>query len=160
MGTCEVSRVFGCVKPARLSGKVRGRVGARAPNLFVMTRESADLPLEASGGNLTNCEGECLVEIGKRLGADYVISGREKEGNPIERSVDLEAGGIGRLHPGDDSLAKPRPRQASGSEKKKRLPRPGSLSTQMRPPCASTMPRAIDSPRPTPCAVGPWGPWK
>jgi len=48
----------------------------------------------------------------------------------------------------------------SGTLKKNRLPRPGALSTQMRPPCASTMPRAMESPSPTPWAVGPCGPWK
>lgn len=37
-----------------------------------------------------------------------------------------------------------------GSVKKKRLPRPSSLSTQMRPPCSSTNRRAMVRPRPIP----------
>ena len=37
-----------------------------------------------------------------------------------------------------------------GNVKENMLPLPGSLSTQMRPPCASTMPRAMARPSPVP----------
>ena len=40
--------------------------------------------------------------------------------------------------------------RASGSVKKNVLPTPTALSTQMRPPWTSTIPLAIDSPRPVP----------
>jgi len=40
----------------------------------------------------------------------------------------------------------------TGTVKWKALPLPGSLSTQIRPLCASTIPLAMESPRPTPRA--------
>jgi len=58
------------------SDKVRGDVGRLAPDLFVMTRESTEVLLKAAGKTALECEGECEVEIGRRLSADYVISGR------------------------------------------------------------------------------------
>jgi TolB-like protein len=58
------------------SDKVRGAIGTRAPKLFVMTRESTDLLLQAAGRTAADCEGECEVETGRKLGADYVVSGR------------------------------------------------------------------------------------
>lgn len=41
----------------------------------VMTRENMLVLLQASGRNLADCEGECEVETGRRIGADLVISG-------------------------------------------------------------------------------------
>jgi hypothetical protein len=56
---------------------------------------------------------------------------------------------------GADSAKAPEPKPAAthvlkrGSVKRKALPPPSGASTQIRPPCASTMPRQIASPRPT-----------
>jgi len=40
-----------------------------------MTRENLGVPLQASGKDLNDCEGECEVDTGRRIGADAVISG-------------------------------------------------------------------------------------
>jgi hypothetical protein len=59
-----------------LSDRVRGVFGERAPNLFVMTRESGEVLLAAQGKTMADCLGECEVETGKKLGADFIVSGR------------------------------------------------------------------------------------
>lgn len=41
-----------------------------------MTRESTEMILQQFGKTLADCTGECEVETGRKLGADYVISGR------------------------------------------------------------------------------------
>ena len=48
----------------------------RAPHLFVMTRESTEVLLAATGRTLADCAGGCEVEVGRKLGADYIVSGR------------------------------------------------------------------------------------
>jgi len=58
------------------SDLARGAVKSQAPQLFVMTRESTEVLLQANGKTLADCTGECEVEIGRKLGADYIISGR------------------------------------------------------------------------------------
>jgi TolB-like protein len=58
------------------SDKVRGVVRERAPNLFVRTRESVQTILAASSKVLADCDDECEVETGRKLGANYVVSGR------------------------------------------------------------------------------------
>jgi hypothetical protein len=40
-----------------------------------MTRENVIVLLGAAGKSLADCEGECEVDTGRRLGADYVVSG-------------------------------------------------------------------------------------
>jgi len=46
-----------------------------APGLEVITRENLLVLLQASGKDLANCEGECEVDTGRRIGADAVVSG-------------------------------------------------------------------------------------
>jgi TolB-like protein len=58
------------------SDLARGAVRKAAPQLSVMTRESTQAILEANGKTLADCTGECEVEVGRKLGADYIISGR------------------------------------------------------------------------------------
>ena len=41
-----------------------------------MTRESTEALLQANGKTLSDCAGECEVDIARKLGADYVLSGR------------------------------------------------------------------------------------
>src|SRR5205823_9219647 len=43
--------------------------------LQIISRENLLVLLKASGKVLEECEGECEVDTGKRIGADYVISG-------------------------------------------------------------------------------------
>ena len=57
------------------ANQVRAEVKRRVPGLGVMTRENIMVLLQAGGKTLSDCEGECEVDTGRRLGADYVISG-------------------------------------------------------------------------------------
>ena len=57
------------------SNVVRGEVKRGVPGLKVMTRENVLVMLQAQGKTLADCEGECEVETGRRLGADLVVSG-------------------------------------------------------------------------------------
>ena len=80
------------------SDKVRGSIQDRAPQLFVMTRESTVQLLKASGKKLEDCAGECEVETGKLLGADYVVSGRiTKVGRRFALTMRLHSTASGEL---------------------------------------------------------------
>src|SRR4051812_12093122 len=54
---------------------VRGAALQEIPGLQVMTRENLLVLLENSGKKLEDCEGECEVDTGRRVGADLVVSG-------------------------------------------------------------------------------------
>lgn len=54
---------------------VRAAALKAAPTLQMMTRENLLVLLQASGTDLANCEGECEVDTGRRIGADGVVSG-------------------------------------------------------------------------------------
>ncbi len=60
---------------AYLSDQVRSAVKETLPQARVITRENMLVLLQASGKKLEECEGECEVETGRRIGADLVISG-------------------------------------------------------------------------------------
>src|SRR5438105_2519379 len=45
------------------------------PDIRVITRENLLVLLQSSGKSLEDCEGECEVDTGRRIGADLVISG-------------------------------------------------------------------------------------
>ncbi len=60
---------------AYFANQVRAEVKRRFPALGVMTRENILVLLQSGGKTLADCEGECEVDTGRRLGADYVISG-------------------------------------------------------------------------------------
>ncbi|MGZ6142746.1 MAG: flagellar cap protein FliD N-terminal domain-containing protein, partial [Myxococcales bacterium] len=47
----------------------------RSSGADVMTRENLLVLLQSSGKDLANCEGECEVDTGRRIGADEVVSG-------------------------------------------------------------------------------------
>jgi TolB-like protein len=63
------------VDAAFLTDLVRQQVLEDAPSLKLMTRENVLTLLEASGKKLEECEGECEVDTGRRLGADVVVTG-------------------------------------------------------------------------------------
>jgi TolB-like protein len=80
------------------SDKVRGSVQDRAPHLFVMTRESTEVLLKQFGRTLADCTGECAVETGRKLGADFVVSGRiTKVGTRLALTMRLHATASGEL---------------------------------------------------------------
>lgn len=63
------------IDAAYLSDQVRAEVKRALPESKVITRENMLVLLEASGKKLEECEGECEVDTGRRIGADLVISG-------------------------------------------------------------------------------------
>jgi ubiquinone biosynthesis protein UbiJ len=54
---------------------VRGAALRAQPQLEVITRENLMVLMQASGKDLANCEGECEVDTGRRIGADEIITG-------------------------------------------------------------------------------------
>lgn len=58
-----------------LTDVVRTAAKDAVPDLKVMTRENMFVLLQASGKKMEDCEGECEVDTGRRVGADVVISG-------------------------------------------------------------------------------------
>ena len=58
-----------------LTDQVRTSALDTAPSLKIITRENLLVLLQASGKKMEECEGECEVDTGRRVGADYVISG-------------------------------------------------------------------------------------
>ena len=54
---------------------VRSSTLKAAPGIEVMTRENILVLLQASGKKLEECEGECEVDTGRRIGADYIVTG-------------------------------------------------------------------------------------
>jgi len=63
------------VDASYLSDRIRAEVLDAKLGVQVMTRENMLVLLQSQGKSLENCEGECEVDTGRRLGADYVISG-------------------------------------------------------------------------------------
>jgi TolB-like protein len=58
------------------SDQVRGAVPRVLPRIKVMTRENTAEILKTYGRTIEGCVGECEVETGRMLGADYIVSGR------------------------------------------------------------------------------------
>ena len=89
------------------SDKVRGSIQDRVPQLFVMTRESTEVLLKQYGKTLADCTGECEVETGRKLGADFVVSGRiTKVGSRLALTMRLHATASGELLKTAEALAK------------------------------------------------------
>jgi hypothetical protein len=64
----------------------------------IMTRENLIVLLEASGRKLEECEGECEVDTGRRIGADAIISGEvQKLGSRFKISLRLHETREGKL---------------------------------------------------------------
>ena len=68
------------------------------PGAEVMTRENLFVLLQASGKSLENCEGECEVDTGRRIGADAIVSGEiQKLGSRFKLTLRLHDTREGRL---------------------------------------------------------------
>jgi len=68
------------------------------PQVEVITRENLLVLLQASGKKMEDCEGECEVETGRRIGADLIISGElQKLGSLYKLSLRLHDTHEGRL---------------------------------------------------------------
>ncbi|MBS2022512.1 MAG: hypothetical protein JST92_08890 [Deltaproteobacteria bacterium] len=69
---------------------VRDATVKATPKVHVMTRENLLVLLQASGKDIANCEGECEVDTGRRIGADAVVSGELlKVGTKLKLSLKL-----------------------------------------------------------------------
>ena len=92
-----------------LSDQLRTLARDAAPHLFIMTRESTEMLLKASGSSLEKClsEGVCETDVAKKLGADYVVSGRiAKVGTRLMMSLKLHDTSTGQLLQSQDLRAK------------------------------------------------------
>ena len=58
------------------SDAVRGVAKERLPRVTVYTRENLEAMLSSRGLDLGDCEGLCETEIGRKIGARYIISGQ------------------------------------------------------------------------------------
>lgn len=86
------------VDTAYLTDVVRSAALDAAPGLQIMTRENVLVLLKASGKSLSECEGECEVDTGRRLGADLIISGEVLQfGSNLKINLKLHETGQGRL---------------------------------------------------------------
>jgi hypothetical protein len=63
------------IDAAYLSDQVRSAVKETLPQARVITRENMLILLKSTGRTLEECESECEVETGRRIGADLVVSG-------------------------------------------------------------------------------------
>ena len=61
--------------PTYFADVVRSAALRALPGVQVITRENLVVLLNSTGRKLEDCEGECEVDTGRRIGADYVISG-------------------------------------------------------------------------------------
>jgi len=77
---------------------VRGAMLKASPTLQVMTRENLLVLLQATGRDAANCEGECEVDTGRRIGADAVVSGDLlRFGTHFKLTLKLHETKMGRL---------------------------------------------------------------
>jgi TolB-like protein len=68
------------------------------PGLDIMTRENLVVLLQATGKKLEECEGECEVDTGRRIGADHIVSGEiQKVGSRYKLTLRLHDTKEGRL---------------------------------------------------------------
>jgi len=77
---------------------VRTATLKHAPQMEVMTRENLLVLLQSTGKDLANCEGECEVDTGRRIGADAIVSGElSKIGTRYKLTLRLHETRQGRL---------------------------------------------------------------
>src|SRR2546428_642218 len=86
------------IDAAYLSDQVRSAVKESLPQAKLITRENMLVLLQASGKDLANCEGECEVDTGRRIGADLVVSGELlRFGTQYKLNMKLHDTGQGEL---------------------------------------------------------------
>ena len=78
--------------------RVRADALRALPGVRVITRENLIVLLQNSGKQLDDCEGECEVDTGRRIGADLVVSGDVlKVGQSYKLNLRLHETHEGRL---------------------------------------------------------------
>jgi hypothetical protein len=81
-----------------LSDVVRGSLLSAMPGVDVIDRDNLLVLMQASGKSLAECEGECEVETGRRIGAELVISGELlRFAGQLKLSLRLHETGSGKL---------------------------------------------------------------
>ena len=81
-----------------LSDELRNLALKQVPGLRVITRENMLVLLQSTGKKLEECEGECEVDTGRRIGADLVVSGELlKFGTSYKLDLKLHETSEGRL---------------------------------------------------------------
>ncbi len=63
------------VPTSYFSDSIRGYIHDRVPSLSMLTKENIELLLPEKSGALADCESDCEVETGRRLGADLIVTG-------------------------------------------------------------------------------------
>lgn len=97
---------FGAHEVAFITDKVRALVLHSAPEQEVITRENLVVLLEAGQKSLEECQGECEVETGRLVGADWVISGTMlRFGSRIKVALRLHETREGRLRTASEASA-------------------------------------------------------
>ncbi|MBS2020793.1 MAG: hypothetical protein JST92_00160 [Deltaproteobacteria bacterium] len=77
---------------------VRGATLRAVPRFDIMTRENLLVLLKASGKAAEDCEGECEVDTGRRIGADLVVTGDIQHiGTKLKLTLRLHETKDGRL---------------------------------------------------------------
>ena len=77
------------------------------PGARVMTRENMEVLARAHGTDLAACEGQCEVDTGRTLGADYVVSGElSRVGTQLAISLRLHDTAEGRVLAVEQGLGK------------------------------------------------------
>jgi hypothetical protein len=95
------------VDRAFFADRVRHAALAALPGANVMTRENMEVLARAHGKDLAACEGECEVDTGRTLGADYVVSGDiSRVGSQLAISLRLHDTAEGRLLAVEQALGK------------------------------------------------------
>jgi TolB-like protein len=95
------------IDAAFLTDMVRSGALHAFPGLKVMTRENMQVMVEAGGKKLEECEGECEVDTGRRLGADYIASGEVlRFGSKFVVNLKLHETHDGQLLGGSQAMGK------------------------------------------------------
>ncbi len=142
------------VDPGYVADRLRAEVLASGVEARVISRENMLVLLQAQGKDLSECEGECEVETGRRIGADYVVSGELlRVGDSLKASLRLhETRGGALLAAATAAGITPEDLDANLAVAMRRLLAPLSASAASRPPRTAEAfdARAFAASQPTP----------
>src|SRR5437763_6343037 len=88
----------GAIDPGYVGDRLRAEVLSSGIDARVISRENMLVLLQAQGKQLADCEAECEVETGRRIGADLVVSGElVRVGDSLKTSLRLHETRSGTL---------------------------------------------------------------
>ena len=149
-----------------LADTVRAAVLDAVPDMGVMTRENEMVLLAQTGKKLAECEGECEVDTGRRLGADLVISGDLlKFGSSFKLNLKLHDTHSGRLLSGGQASGRTVDELDADTQiAVRKLLRPLTGETGQNSQTSRTEQRPANAPAPTPApqqaALQPAASWR